>query len=361
MSRYFDAASGLPAATRGPPRARGRPRPRVGRSGPPAPRRPRRPTAARRRAGVRGRQPRGAAPGGHVHRLGDGCRPGRGARAGSRSAQGRLGVVASAVEHSAVLRAADWVGRRRRARRSSRSTLKVRLRSRLSGAPCAPPAWRWPACSTSTTRSARCSRSPTCTRRAAAAGVPLLVDACSSLGSLPAPPHWDVLVGQCAQVGRAGRRRRAGRPHRGPLAQPVAHRRGEAGRPASPTVPGDRGRGHRRWRPAMAELGRTQTHRARLLTVLRERVPQVADDVTVVGPRGRRRPAHRLLHRALRRRRGAGHRAGPGGLRGHAPARPARRTPAARATSWPRWARSRTATCASRCPRTSPRPTSPRS
>jgi cysteine desulfurase len=116
---------------------------------------------------------------------------------------------------------------------------------------------------------------------ARAAEVPLLVDACAALGSVPTTAHWDVLAasahkwGGPAGVGilavRTGVRWRSPMPT------------DEAGRWAGfPDVPGAVAAATA-LEVATASLGQTSVHRARLLTILRERVPSLAPDVLALG------------------------------------------------------------------------------
>ena len=111
--------------------------------------------------------------------------------------------------------------------------------------------------------------------------MPLLVDACAALGSLPATPHWDVLAGSAHKWGgpagvgilavRTGVRWRSPMPT------------DEAGRWAGfPDVPGAVAAATA-LEAATASLGQTSVHRARLLTILRERVPNLAPDIHALG------------------------------------------------------------------------------
>ncbi len=157
-------------------------------------------------------------------------------------------VVASAVEHSAVLRAADWVA-------PGQDPVLVAIQPLEQ-----------------------------VHEVAKAEGVPLLVDACAALGSLPATPHWDVLAGSAHKWGgpagvgilavRTGVRWRSPMPT------------DEAGRWAGfPDVPGAVAAATA-LETATAALGRTSVHRARLLTILRERVPGLAPDILALGRPG---------------------------------------------------------------------------
>ncbi len=185
-------------------------------------------------------------------------------------------VVASAVEHSAVLRAADWVS-------SGEDPVLVPVN---------------PHAEVEVKALRRAVRSPGVALAAVQhvnheigavqpldqvhaatreAGVPLLVDACAALGSLPVTPHWDALAGSAHKWGgpagvgilavRTGVRWRSPMPT------------DEAGRWAGfPNVPGAVAAATA-LEAATAQLGSTSARRARLLATLRERVPSLAPDV----------------------------------------------------------------------------------
>ena len=189
-------------------------------------------------------------------------------------------VVASAVEHSAVLRAADWV-------MSGEDPVLIPVN---------------PHAEVEVKAFRRAVRSPGVAlaavqhvnhevgaiqpleaihEAARAAGVPLVVDACAALGSVPTTAHWDVLAGSAHKWGgpsgvgilavRTGIRWRSPMPT------------DEAGRWAGfPDVPGAVAAATA-LEHATTELGRTSLHRARLITILRERVPGLAPDVLVLG------------------------------------------------------------------------------
>jgi cysteine desulfurase len=189
-------------------------------------------------------------------------------------------VVASAVEHSAVLRAADWV-------LPGQDPVLVEVN---------------PQAEVEVKAFRKALRSPGVALAAVqhvnhevgaiqpldqlheiarAAGVPLLVDACAALGSLPVTPHWDVLAGSAHKWGgpagvgilavRTGVRWRSPMPT------------DEAGRWAGfPDVPGAVAAATA-LEVATASLGQTSVHRARLLRMLRERVPELAPDVLALG------------------------------------------------------------------------------
>ena len=116
---------------------------------------------------------------------------------------------------------------------------------------------------------------------AAKAGVPLLVDAAAGLGCVPAPRNWDVLAGSAHKWG-------------GPAGVGIlAVRTGVRWRSPWPTDPAGRWAGFpdvpgavaaaTALENATADLGRSSTHRARLLQILRERVPTLAEDVVALG------------------------------------------------------------------------------
>jgi cysteine desulfurase len=189
-------------------------------------------------------------------------------------------VVASAVEHSAVLRAADWVS-------SGEDPVLVPVN---------------PHAEVEVKALRRAVRSPGVALAAVQhvnheigavqpldqvhaatreAGVPLLVDACAALGSLPVTPHWDALAGSAHKWGgpagvgilavRTGVRWRSPMPT------------DEAGRWAGfPNVPGAVAAATA-LEAATAQLGSTSARRARLLATLRERVPSLAPDVLALG------------------------------------------------------------------------------
>jgi cysteine desulfurase len=189
-------------------------------------------------------------------------------------------VVASAVEHSAVLRAADWVV-------PGKEPVLIGVN---------------PHAEVDVKAFRRALRSPGVALAAVqhvnhevgaiqplqelheiakAAEVPLLVDACAALGSLPVTPHWDVLAGSAHKWGgpagvgilavRTGVRWRSPMPT------------DEAGRRAGfPNVPGAVASATA-LEAATASVSRTSAQRARLLAILRERVPVLAPDVLALG------------------------------------------------------------------------------
>ena len=189
-------------------------------------------------------------------------------------------VVAGAVEHSAVLRAADWV-------MSGKDPILVAVDSNAEVEVKAfGRAVRSPGVALAAVQHVNHevgTLQPLAELHAASAeaGVPLLVDAAASLGALPAPTHWDVLAGSAHKWGgppgigilaiRAGVRWRS--------PSPTDESRRRAG---FPNVPGAVAAATA-LEQATATLGRTGPHRRRLLTILRERVPQLAPDVLALG------------------------------------------------------------------------------
>ena len=189
-------------------------------------------------------------------------------------------IVASAVEHSAVLRAADWVvpgqdpvlvGVNPHAEVDIKAFRKA-VRS---------PGVALAAVQHVNHEVGAVQPLEQVHETALAADVPLLVDACAAVGSLPTTPHWDVLAasahkwGGPAGVGilavRTGVRWRSPMPT------------DEAGRWAGfPDVPGAVAAATA-LEAATASLGHTSVHRARLLTILRERVPNLAPDIHALG------------------------------------------------------------------------------
>lgn len=203
-----------------------------------------------------------------------------------RRAQGQT-VVAGAVEHSAVLRAVDWV-------MAGEDPVLVPVNPQgqvevesFSEAVHAPGVAL--ACLQHANHEVGTLQPlPDALTAARSAGVPLFVDACASLGSLPAPSEWDVLAGSAHKWGgpagvgilvvRPGVRWRSPVPT------------DEAGRPAGfPDVPAAVSAATAR-EHATAELARTSATRRRLVDELRRRVPTVAEEVWALGPERDRAP-----------------------------------------------------------------------
>jgi cysteine desulfurase len=196
-------------------------------------------------------------------------------------------VVASAVEHSAVLRAADWVA-------AGGAPVLVPVNphgevdSEAFAAAVAAPGVAL-ACLQHANHEVGTVQ-PLATAHGATrrAGVPLLVDACASLGSLPAPADWDVLAGSAHKWGGPAGVGvlvvRSGVRWRNPLPGDEAGR--WAGFPDVPAaVAAATALEH-----ATAALAHSAADRERLLTHLRDRVPQLAPDVAVLGPERPRLP-----------------------------------------------------------------------
>lgn len=119
---------------------------------------------------------------------------------------------------------------------------------------------------------------------ARAAGVPLLVDACAGLGAVPAPAGWDVLVGSAHKWGGPAGvgvlAVRSGVRWRSPLPTD------EAGRPAGfPDIPAIVAAATA-LENATTELAQARARRDRLLARLRAEVPRCAPDITALGPDG---------------------------------------------------------------------------
>ena len=195
-------------------------------------------------------------------------------------------VVASAVEHSSVLRAADWVTPDGPALVGVDGEGRLDLKAFRR-------AVRAPGVALACVQHANHEVGTVqpldeAHAAAAAAGVPLVVDACASLGVLPAPSAWDVLVGSAHKWGGPAGigvlAIRTGTRWRSPLPTD------EAGRPAGfPNVPGAVAAATA-LEQATAALAQTRLARERLTTILRERVPGTAADVTPLGPAHDRAP-----------------------------------------------------------------------
>jgi cysteine desulfurase len=203
-----------------------------------------------------------------------------------RSRVGR-GVVVGAVEHSAVLRAADWVaeaGEPVTIGVDSHAEVEVEAFAAALDSPGVALACLQHANHEVGTLQPLQAVHAACR----AAGVPLVVDACASLGSIPAPSDWDVLAGSAHKWGgpagvgilaiRTGTRWRSPVPT------------DEAGRPAGfPDVPGAVAAATA-LEEATSALARTQSLRHRLVARLRAEVPRCAPDVLVLGPESGRLP-----------------------------------------------------------------------
>lgn len=190
-------------------------------------------------------------------------------------------VVASAVEHSAVLRAADWVDPGADpvlVPVNPQGEVEVEACARALAAPgVALAAVQHVNHEVGTVQPLAAVHDV-----ARAAGVPLVVDACAGLGHLPPPSQWDVLAGSAhkwggpAGVGVLGIR--TGVRWRSPVPTD------DAGRPAGfPDVPAIVAAATA-LEEATAALPSTTANRARLLRRLRSDVPQVAPEIVVLGP-----------------------------------------------------------------------------
>ena len=263
--------------------------------------RPRRPAAARQRESRGGGVSGGATGRGHLHPFGHRRRAPRPAR--PAPAHGTT-VAHSAVEHSAVVHAATWAGdaveipvdRRRacRPRRSAASSGGVVARAERQ------PRGRAP-----------CSPSP---RSPHGLDVPLFVDACASMGRLPLPRGWDALAGSAhkwggpAGVGVLLVRKGARWVNPFPGDDRIDERAS-----GFENVPGGAGRGGRAAGRRRRSATRSTPASPRSSTGSGPRPPDP-------GRRGGRRPGRPApppgdVLLPVRRRRGAGHRAGPAGLR----------------------------------------------
>jgi cysteine desulfurase len=203
-----------------------------------------------------------------------------------RARVGRV-VVAGAVEHSAVLRAADWVaegGDPVLVGVNPHAEVEVEAFAAAVASPGVALACLQHANHEVGTLQPLAQVHAACR----AAGVPLVVDACASLGSLPAPSDWDVLAGSAHKWGGPAGvgilAIRTGTRWRSPLPTD------EAGRPAGfPDVAGAVAAATA-LEEAVAALDRTEAARRRLVGRLRAEVPRCAPDVMVLGPDSPRLP-----------------------------------------------------------------------
>ncbi len=192
-------------------------------------------------------------------------------------------VVAGAVEHSAVLRAADWVQPG-----AEPVLVPVNLHAEVEvqafRAAVGSPGVALAAVQQVNHEVGACQPLAQVHAAAREAGVPLLVDACAALGSMPVTEHWDILAGSAHKWGgppgvgilvvRSGVRWRSPVPT------------DESGRAAGfPDIPGAVAAAVA-LEQATAQLSATGAHRARLLGRLRCEVPQVAPDVLALGRAG---------------------------------------------------------------------------
>ncbi len=196
-------------------------------------------------------------------------------------------VVASAVEHSAVLRAADWAMAGAEpvlAPVNPQGQVDIEAFAAAVGAPGVSVA-----CLQHANHEVGTVQ-PLAQAHAAssAARVPLLVDACATLGSIPPPTHFDVLAGSAHKWGGPAGVGilvvRTGTRWRSPLPTDEAGR--QAGFPDVPAAVAAATALER----ATAALPDTSATRGRLVAQLRRRVPALADDVSVLGPAEGRLP-----------------------------------------------------------------------
>jgi cysteine desulfurase len=207
-------------------------------------------------------------------------------------ARGRAGVgrvvVTSAVERSAALRAADWVTD------GADPTVIIPVNSEAVveveafEAAVASPGVALACLQHANHEVGTVQPLERAHRACRGAGVPLVVDACASLGSLPAPAAWDVLVGSAhmwgGPAGVGVLAIRTGTRWRSPLPTD------EAGRQAGfPNIPGAVAAAAA-LEEATAALERTRVLREGLVTRLRAEVPRIAADIAVLGPDSGRLP-----------------------------------------------------------------------
>ncbi len=192
-------------------------------------------------------------------------------------ARGRAGVgrvvVTSAVERSAALRAADWVTD------GADPTVIIPVNSEAVveveafEAAVASPGVALACLQHANHEVGTVQPLERAHRACRGAGVPLVVDACASLGSLPAPAAWDVLVGSAhmwgGPAGVGVLAIRTGTRWRSPLPTD------EAGRQAGfPNIPGAVAAAAA-LEEATAALERTRVLREGLVTRLRAEVPRL--------------------------------------------------------------------------------------
>lgn len=189
-------------------------------------------------------------------------------------------VVAGAVEHSAVLRSADWV-------MAGKDPAVVpvnqygEVQVKAFRAAVKKPGVALAAVQQVNHEVGAIQPLAKIREAAQAARVPVLVDASAGLGSVPAPADWDVLTGSAHKWGGPAGvgilAVRTGVKWRSPMPTDAA------GRPAGfPDVPGAVAAATA-LEQATARLGRSAAHRARLRSILRQRVPAVAEDILVLG------------------------------------------------------------------------------
>jgi cysteine desulfurase len=196
-------------------------------------------------------------------------------------------VVAGAVEHSAVLRAADWAMPGRDpvlvpVNPHAQVEVKAfRKAVRADGVALA--------CLQHANHEVGTVQ-PLAAAHAAArdAGVPLLVDACATLGAMPPPTAWDVLAGSAHKWGGPAGVGvlvvRSGVRWRSPLPTDESGR--WAGFPDVPAIVA----AATALEHATAALDRTGPQRSALVERLRRQVPRLAPDIAVLGPEEGRAP-----------------------------------------------------------------------
>jgi cysteine desulfurase len=197
------------------------------------------------------------------------------------------GVVASAVEHSAVLRAADWV-----TGGEGPVLVPVDLQARLEveafARAVAAPGVALACVQQANQEVGTLQPLAQAHALARAAGVPLVVDAGAALGHVPAPTAWDVLVGGAHQWGGPAGVGvlvvRTGVRWRSPVPTDEAGRR--AGTPDVPAIVA----AATALEEATAELASSAAHRHALVDRLRRALPGLAEDVVVLGPEQQRLP-----------------------------------------------------------------------
>ncbi|MCU0301322.1 MAG: aminotransferase class V-fold PLP-dependent enzyme [Candidatus Nanopelagicales bacterium] len=196
------------------------------------------------------------------------------------------GVVASAVEHSAVLRAADWVA----GGEPVLVPVDTQARLEVEGFAAAVAA---PGVAVACVQQANHevgTLQPLAEAHAAAraAGVPLVVDACAALGHVAAPSAWDVLAGSAHKWGGPAGvgvlAIRTGVRWRSPVPTDEAGRR--AGFPDVPAIVA----AATALEEATAALAASAAQRSALVGRLRAALPRLADDVVVLGPDDGRLP-----------------------------------------------------------------------
>jgi cysteine desulfurase len=190
------------------------------------------------------------------------------------------------VEHSAVLRAADWVagGEPVLVPVDTQARLEVEGFAAAVAAPGVAVACVQQANHEVGTLQPLAEAHAT----ARAAGVPLVVDACAALGHVAAPSAWDVLAGSAHKWGGPAGvgvlAIRTGVRWRSPVPTDEAGRR--AGFPDVPAIVA----AATALEEATAALAASAAQRSALVGRLRAALPRLADDVVVLGPDDGRLP-----------------------------------------------------------------------